>query len=917
MSSFVSLRGSSREGSRRSIVSRRSIRTSPVRSRPSLTGHGNRATAAADRSQSRISRAGSLRPHTTPAGRRELPSCVGRRSISRTDIEKSRIVDLINLVEARPEEICQIKHCKEFADARWEKHLFLEKNMKPHSAEDPAAEAPKRSKTHQFERRQKKDKGNRSPKLQPRKGQRRRSSSLSVSGKAAGLEAVPELSLRLSDAVGRARPKSAPGRMTRFQPLPIDLIPAVIGPSPQLAVDARTELPGKIEKGPLFHKIHQGDWEGVYETGRKAVATVCRSQSEAERYNVLASTMGIAKEEARDTEELLVELMGTLGCAMERLKNAQRARLVFQWCIDRIKKLNGGKVVESVLMFNLAVCSMRLGDYQSAFKSADAAVKSFILGNDDSDHTSPPLQLMILRLTAARKTLPPFIEPARQRGRGKSGLRQKRELLLRETQMWADFVWARDRIEQLRLEAMMEDEAIKNPRRKSKELPGSSISMVRRRLVDHGGGDRQRFQETAMPPTDEVRLRFARHTATSLLDEDSSTEAERRVVSDSLVRYGGTTPLGSIGVTREMIEKVVHFCEVRVSYPGLPVTIAGSPICVVLVLHGRIGRYRFITVRDDSSAGEGGLAALADDRRVHYERTGGVRAGEWILCDNPTDRTRSEIYVAEGQEHVEIIVIPAWVFSRLLHEVAENLRFSIAAELSTFLFDCATLFSKPHVSRMFTGIGGYEVENVFEKKKYRLHELVFEPCGGKHPPGLVVVMSGKLELKVVSDDCLKIGMGNFDKDLVLKRTDKLGLSVPNPLAQTVRHEILRALGMMSERYLTEEKLEWRTTLVPGDVLCLESLVGGWGVSHICRCEVVSLSCELLVIPPVNLADANQAQRMKPLVEMITSERDEARNNLIARLRRDSVWRRKKEAFAGRVRERQSSMLPRHMVRNFV
>ncbi|KAF4751805.1 hypothetical protein FOZ62_005380, partial [Perkinsus olseni] len=401
------------------------------------------------------------------------------------------------------------------------------------------------------------------------------------------------------------------------------------------------------------------------------------------------------------------------------------------------------------------------------------------------------------------------------------------DLLTRETQMWADFAWARDRVELLRLEAALAEEALMELRssnegllseivfvdvsmsqwlRKSRrfngvffelrELPGRSISMVRRRVKTEGGGDRQRFQETAVPPTDKVRLAVSRHAATSLLHENSSA-AELRVVADSLVRYGGPTPLGALGVSREMLERHVAHCEIRVSYPGLPLTVAGSPICVVIVLHGTVGRYRFSGARDVNSTKDG-FAELCDDATVSYEKVGTVRAGEWILLDSPLKPTSADVYVAEGKQHVEIAVIPTWVFSRLLHEVAGILKFSPATEFSSFLFDCASLFSKPSVSRLFTEVGGYKVENLFHKKRYRIRDVVFEPCKGERPPGLLVVMKGKLKLMVVGDDRLEVGMARFGKEMVLERVDALGLDMPNPLEKALRHDIVRALGLSSE-----------------------------------------------------------------------------------------------------------------------
>ncbi|KAF4716581.1 hypothetical protein FOZ62_010416, partial [Perkinsus olseni] len=104
---------------------------------------------------------------------------------------------------------------------------------------------------------------------------------------------------------------------------------------------------------------------------------------------------------------------------------------------------------------------------------------------------------------------------------------------------------------------------------------------------------------------------------------------------------------------------------------------------------------------------------------------------------------------------------------------------------------------------------------------------------------------------------------------------------------------------------------------PGDGRWVEALVGGWGVSHICSCEVVSLTCELLIIPPRDLTDADHELRMRPLVEALTMERDEDRAHLVERIRGDSLWRRKKAAIAKSVRAREKAVLPRHMVRNFV
>ncbi|KAF4709592.1 hypothetical protein FOZ63_001157 [Perkinsus olseni] len=644
----------------------------------------------------------------------------------------------------------------------------------------------------------------------------------------------------------------------------------------------------------------------------------CRSHLPRERYDALSKVMGREQDDDGDTQELeplMIDLMGILGCAMARLRSVRRARLVFRWCLEWMREKRGRSEApcekELVTLFNLAVCSLKLGSYEAAFAAADEAVKGFIESREgDDDAKPPPLQLIIIRLTAARKAGSAFDSGFSRR------LTVTQDLLTRETQMWADFAWVRDRVELLRLEAALAEEALMNPRRSQlRELPGRSISMVRRRVKAEGGGDRQRFQETAVPPTDKERLAVSRHTATSLLHENSSV-AELRVVADSLVRYGGPTPLGALGVSREMLESHVAHCEVRVSYPGLPLTVAGSPICVVIVLHGTVGRYRFSGARDVNSTKDG-FAELCDDATVSYEKVGTVRAGEWILLDSPLKPTSADVCVVEGKQHVEVAVIPKWVFSRLLHEVVGNLKFSPATEFSSFLFDCAALFSKPSVSRLFTEVGGYKVENLFHKKRYRLRDVVFEPCKGERPPGLIVVMKGELKLMVVGDDRLEVGMARFGKEMVLERADALGLDMPNPLEKALRHDIVRALGLSSEKYLTEERLKWWTTLVPGDVLCVEALVGGWGVSHICSCEVVSLTCELLIIPPRDLTDADHELRMRPLVEALTMERDEDRAHLVERIRGDSLWRRKKAAIAKSVRAREKAVLPRHMVRNFV
>ncbi|KAF4738169.1 hypothetical protein FOZ62_029932, partial [Perkinsus olseni] len=261
-------------------------------------------------------------------------------------------------------------------------------------------------------------------------------------------------------ATPRERPKSCPGRIASHHPLAIDLLPENIRPTPELEVDADTRLPAELRRGPLFHKIREGDWEGVYEMGRTAViglgvhclsvesmvvveaqqsgglgsgerdgavrvtsslvegeerqfwfgdcfyiaatrSTQCGLNADdhltRERFDAVSKAMGRELDDDGDTQELellIIDLMGILGCAMERLKSVLRARLVFRWCLKWMREKRERSEApckrELVTLFNLAVCSLKLGSYEAAFAAADEAVKGFIESREGDYDAKPP-----------------------------------------------------------------------------------------------------------------------------------------------------------------------------------------------------------------------------------------------------------------------------------------------------------------------------------------------------------------------------------------------------------------------------------------------------------------------------------------------------------------------------------------------